>query len=293
MTEIRILPIELLLRLFSLLSLKELKIVVLVCKLWRDIGEDPNFWISSKIGIFCREDIKKLHMKRLQHKEEISVRGWLTRPSLLNPQCRYNSPWTRTMGCTTLKQYNCEAGNLKELFEAFDKLPKLKCIEGLYNVNLSSLESGLLAKVFTRLETVDLGNNSFTSDHIQALFAAMSQNTQLKGLHFTLENLSCVDPDVLASIVAKLEYVQLDLDDLTAKQLASVLDRVTQGETKLWKLWLIRNDSDDLDLEIVRKAREKLGKVGPKALLIDAGPEGIYDIFSLPSFEMDNYELYK
>jgi len=272
--KINILPIEMMLKLFSLLSPKDLKMVVLVCKMWRDLGEDPQLWTWTKVRICSREDIKKLYIKRLQHKlselEELSVSGWLTYPWM----SRYNCPGERMYPFVTKNQYNCLDGELEELFKAFDKLPKLKYIDGLFNVNLSSVEPELLARVFTRLELVDLGNNSLTSKQVQALFEAMAQNTQLKGLHFSFDNLSAIKPEVMTSVVTKLEQVFMCFDNLNAEQLASILDHVTQEDTKLWKLWLLRNDSDDLDLEIVSKAREKLGKV----LRINAGPEGMYDI---------------
>ena len=48
------LPKELLLRIFQLLSHEDLKIVVLVCKEWKEIGEIPRLWSSLPVTVNTR-----------------------------------------------------------------------------------------------------------------------------------------------------------------------------------------------------------------------------------------------
>ena len=60
------LPTEILFRIFHLLSPQDFKTVVLVCKSWRDLGEDPSFWTCSVLKIDSEEDFQKLNIGRLQ-----------------------------------------------------------------------------------------------------------------------------------------------------------------------------------------------------------------------------------
>merc|ERR1719319_1087144 len=95
------------------------------------------------------------------------------------------------MTYSSCEQYICKDGELEELFEAVIKLPKLKIFNGLFNVNLSSVNADLLGKVVAKLEEVELGNNSLDSDQMKTIFEFMSHNHQLKSL-----NLSSFNADI-------------------------------------------------------------------------------------------------
>jgi len=48
---VHLLPEEMLDRIFQFLSRDELKIVVLVCRRWRDTGEAPHFWAWVRLAV--------------------------------------------------------------------------------------------------------------------------------------------------------------------------------------------------------------------------------------------------
>ena len=45
----RLLPVELLSKVFHLLPSRDLKAVVLVCRWWRELGEAPAFWVCLRV----------------------------------------------------------------------------------------------------------------------------------------------------------------------------------------------------------------------------------------------------
>jgi len=86
----------------------------------------------------------------------------------------------------------------------------------------------------------------------------VEEDTKLKKLSLRSKNLSSVDPAVLATAVTRLEDVDLETTCLTTEQITSILDHVEEN-TKLKKLWLGGNNTSDIDLDVVRNARERLG----------------------------------
>ena len=58
-TGITKLPEEMLVKIFSLLPPQDMKSVILVCKSWRGIGEDPTLWAWSVVEVNSREDFHK------------------------------------------------------------------------------------------------------------------------------------------------------------------------------------------------------------------------------------------
>ena len=70
------LPPEIILQILNLLSFDDLKSVVLVCKRWRLLGEDPSLWAgyTATYVIGGKNQEKKLGMKRLEKIEHIDIR---------------------------------------------------------------------------------------------------------------------------------------------------------------------------------------------------------------------------
>jgi len=127
--------------------------------------------------------------------------------------------------------------------------------------DISSVEAGLLARVVSRLEVVDLSGTDITTEQIQELFQALAQNCRLKKLYMGDNNLSSVEPELLAKVVNRVEVVWLQWCHLTTKQLTSIL-RHLQEDSKLKELVLHGNKPTATgywQIGIARKAREKLG----------------------------------
>ena len=47
----KMLPVELLLKIFSLLQPQDLKSVILVCKRWKEVGDDPYLWMWTTVTV--------------------------------------------------------------------------------------------------------------------------------------------------------------------------------------------------------------------------------------------------
>merc|ERR1719186_1228723 len=109
------------LKIFQLLPPQDLKMVVLVCKRWRDMGEDPSLWtwclVRYKAG--KRSDLDKLSVRRLQKMKKINL---------------WYDEW--------------KPGEMEQLFRALEMeiLPDLREISGLTGYNYQSVEHGLLAR---------------------------------------------------------------------------------------------------------------------------------------------------
>ena len=75
----------------------------------------------------------------------------------------------------------------------------------------------------TQLEEVELGDTHLTPQQVEAIFAALHTSSQLKILRIGGNNLSSVDPDVLARGVNKLETVDMRETKLTKEQKTKIL----------------------------------------------------------------------
>jgi len=210
--EIQDLPNEMLMRVFRLLHPRDLKMVVLVSRDWRMLGEDPSLWKCLRFMVHNREDINHLSMRRLRDIQEICI----------NPGD------------------NWEDWDSQAIFQAASKLYRLKKINGLDSVNLSSVKPGLFAKGLTKLEDVTLGDTGITNHQKQALFREMCLNNKLKSLDFYSNNLSSVEPGLFARAINRLESVNLCETDITDDQKQALFTAMSQN-SQLKKLDLSGN----------------------------------------------------
>jgi hypothetical protein len=95
-------------RIFQMLPGQDLKTMMLVCRAWKVMGEDPTLWTWLKVTVNSREDFLKLKMKRFQLIQGIFV-GW-----------KFNSK----LGSQWKEQ------DWAELFKVMLPLKKLKGIDG-------------------------------------------------------------------------------------------------------------------------------------------------------------------
>ena len=75
--------------------------------------------------------------------------------------------------------------------------------------NLSELDPGLLTMAVTQLETFDVYCNQLTQQQKVAILSAVSEGSQLVNLYIGGNNLSEVDPGLLAKAVTKLETLKV------------------------------------------------------------------------------------
>jgi hypothetical protein len=81
----------------------------------------------------------------------------------------------------------------------------------------SAVESELLARAVTKLETVNIYNTRLTTSQTMAIFTAICQDTKLVTLHISGNNLSSMDPElsVLTSYVLILLVFTLSVLSLS------------------------------------------------------------------------------
>merc|ERR1712129_670029 len=99
--------------------------------------------------------------------------------------------------------------------------------------DLSSIRTDLLAEAVTQLEEVNLAYAGLTPEQVEAIFAALDKPSQLRTLQMSGNNLSSVDPYVLAQAVTQLVEVELNDTQLAAQQVEAILAALkTPGKLK-------------------------------------------------------------
>jgi hypothetical protein len=67
------LPEEMMLRIFNLLPPQDLKSAMLVCREWKEIGEDPTLGSWSVVRLKSRQEYHKLNIRRFQLIRELDM----------------------------------------------------------------------------------------------------------------------------------------------------------------------------------------------------------------------------
>jgi hypothetical protein len=130
------------------------------------------------------------------------------------------------------------------------------------------ISSNILAHAVCKIEKVDLsgneGGDERSSDHLNALFHNIKQcsTSKLRMLCLSMNDLSEVDTDLLASLVCGLEKVDLSLTQLRTTQLNRLLYTINKNDNlKLKKLNLMENMLHDVDIDIFSDVVCKLEEV--------------------------------
>ena len=182
------LPEEMLRIIFSFLPPKDLKAVILVCKLWSRVGQAPGLW--SWIT-FHAWSMSSLHAWSISEQMKL--------PRLQN---------VRRLNITT--RWVSE-----ELMEDVALHPGLKVVDSVPRwTNLSTVRPELLARAFGKMEDLNLSGTSLTVDQLNCLFASLASDnklTQKRRLDLTDNNLYAdgIDPLVLAAAVIRFNAVKL------------------------------------------------------------------------------------
>jgi len=207
----KLLPAEMLERVFHLLPPRDLKAVVLVCRWWREVGEAPALWVWVMLQASWKNIqsmAEALGSRRLQGVRRLEVEDMAGRS---NVEVELEVPG--------------------ELLQAVIRHPGLRELD--LAANLAMLEPELLAQAVTRLEEVGLGK--LTSQQVSAICTAVTPNSQLRVLGLSCDNLSIVDAELLAQAVTHLEEV--DIDQLTPQKVTAICTAITDNsQLKSWNL---------------------------------------------------------
>ena len=121
------------------------------------------------------------------------------------------------------------------------------------NHDLSDLDGDLLAEAVAELEEADLSSTRLTPKQVEAIFAALDTSNKLKRLDITMNDLSPVDPEVMARVINKMELVSMLFTRLTKQQITRILEH-SLVSTSLKRLEL--HGLDEVDSELYYKAEQ-------------------------------------
>ena len=239
------LPGEILERIFRLLPPRVLKMVVLVCRRWRKVGEAPLFWSwvllptvdSGNLAVIPKmletrrlENVREMTMFHVseelvqavgQHKG-LKVLNILTDPSWLTPGLLAKMMAGKEE--LTLDVTKALTGHqLEEVLTAISENSSVKKLDLSGGHKMNSIAPDLLARAVSQLENVDIGGANLTNRQTEAIFHALNESTKLKVLNMEDMNLSSVDVSLMARVVNSLEEATLHYSQLSTQQAEAIL----------------------------------------------------------------------
>ena len=119
--------------------------------------------------------------------------------------------------------------------------------------DLSGIDPELLAKAVNNLTTLYIENTNLTLQQTEAILTAVSEGSKMIKLNIVENNMSGVDPGLLAKAVANLETLDIGSTELTEQQATTILSGVSKGSevTKLNMSW---NNLSGVDRGLLAKA---------------------------------------
>jgi len=275
-----VLPTEMMERVFRLLPPRDLKAVVLVCRWWRKVGEAPALWawVCFRVGytrperddgsLFEMMDSRRLQaMRRMEVSSGVSDEllqavvnhpglkeiqiGWIPTFSSVNPhlfgQALAQLEEVQLFGANVSVQ---QVAAICTAMSGNSNLKKLNLSNNLLNWDQSEMpivDANILAQAVSKLEEVGLQYTTMNLQQVEAIFAALNTSSHLKVLDITGNDLSSVDPDVLARVVSKLETADISNTFLTEQQMDRILTKSIL-HTNLKELDMRHNGIVDLEL---------------------------------------------
>ena len=205
------LPPDLLYMIFGLLSPRDLKAVVLVCRLWREVGDAPSLWAGLRLLVTLE------NMSRIQ--EVLATR--------------------RLWGVRRLSARGGKVG--EELLQAVEGH------QGLRHLDLSQQEvcldkPGLLVSVVCRMKVLNLSHTSLSSGHAGAVLAALGEGSKLETLDLRGNNLSSLEPNLLVTAASRLDSLTIAATSLTNQQADALFSAISTTSCRLRKLSVGHNN---------------------------------------------------
>ena len=143
---------------------------------------------------------------------------------------------TVNISCTHLRPEQAQS-----IFDSISEKTSVKRLNMGY-MNLSEVNHTTLATAINRLEAVNIQTTLITPEQATAVFTYINTGTNLNSLNIRSNDLTEVDPILLASALNKVNTVNVEYTALTSQQIVAVLNAITV-ETKLTNLF-IKRDND-------------------------------------------------
>jgi len=250
------LPTEMLLYIFEMLSYRDLKIAMLVCRRWREIGEIQQLWgslpvIVNKRNISVMPEIlstrRMLGLNKLRIETELSEKV---------SQTIARHPGLREF---ELSQRNDEQ-TIISVLNVICSREGQGMILRLNNKNVSGVDAELLARAVIKLETLEFSNTQLTQQQIVAILTAVSDGRKMTKLDISFNDMSGIDKKLLGKAVTKMKKLNITDTNLTQQQAEAILTAVSE-ENVVSKLYIGFNNLSGVDPGLMAKAFTNLKKL--------------------------------
>ena len=282
----QLLPAEVLERVFRLLPPRVLRVVVLVCRRWREVGEAPGLWswvyltvdqgnLAVMPGLLAGRRLLGVVELRARAVSEHLLQVVADHPGLRGldmsdanhrtpPDAKFPSLQANLLGAavsnlTVLSIW--ETHLTTEQAEAVlvgitgSNLVKLDIS---YN-DLSGVPARVLAAAVRGLEVVRIQANQLGEEQVEAVLNALEEEQEgnLKSLQISYNSLASVKPELLARLVARVEEVGLMTCLLTPHQLQHLFTTLSNSNS-LRRLDISHNNLSTLEASLLAEVVNKL-----------------------------------
>lgn len=230
------LPHEILFTIFKFLPFQDLCKSLLICRHWRNVGEDPVLWKKFKlvVGKPKMEQLRSIFSsKRLECIEHLEINGY-----------GYS-------GFPTVIDIDTADVILKS------KVTKLT----LKHCDISQVKAKDLEQLINNLCSLVLWQTVLNNDQISDIFQSVRKSGNLKELDigYSYINLTSIDPEVLASALNKVKKVNLGHTKLSVQQLKTLFKYIS-SETMIKNLDIGYRDLGIIQTELIQSALKNLEK---------------------------------
>ena len=265
----RLLPPEILGRVFRMLSHNDLKSAVLVCRWWREVGQSPLLWTWARLKVDCASVQRLPELRRPIPRMEVVCANALREPDknvieeVLMAAARH--PWLKELViCADLSSVDPELlawsliqlKRVKLFFTHLGFVQVLTLLTALCTEDasleslflgkgsthvLAEMDAGVLARAVANLVEVRIANSQLVPEQVEAIFATLGRpESRLRKLRLGCNDLASVDPRLMASVVNKMEEVELEGARMTSQQGDNSVDKLlSQNLGYTWSLfWL-------------------------------------------------------
>eukprot|EP00092_Neocalanus_flemingeri_P011325 GFUD01012204.1.p1 GENE.GFUD01012204.1~~GFUD01012204.1.p1 ORF type:complete len:232 (+),score=72.87 GFUD01012204.1:45-740(+) len=214
LTTIEFLPEEIIRKIIFHLPSSDLKNAIAVCRQWRDVGSEAKLWRNFRLCINYKnvEMVEEmLNSQRLREMRSVKFLAWFVPVKTSESVIKGIS----------------EQNDVEELI--------------VRGTHLTTIDPELLSSCLNRKRIVLLTKTRLVKEQVEVLFNNMNTETNLVELDIRDNDLSKVDPNVLANCINKLRKVTLMKTDLDRHQKRVILGQLRK-KTSLKYLVIRQNE---------------------------------------------------
>ena len=149
------------------------------------------------------------------------------------------------------------------LLKALFKHPGKLCLS-LKDNDISRYKPNFIARIVVKNDLVHLNNTTMKKSQVEAIFTALDQenNATLKNLCLDSQDLSVLNPEVLAKVFSTMYEVMIYDANLTPSQVNAIFSKISisnvAGESPLKKLEIGSNNLSSVEPDLLGKVAEEM-----------------------------------